>query len=165
MIHRLLQRSERLLGIEEAQAHCDIPCKIYDPIKAQLAALSVIRFMDLIAEVQNGHHGIADQAQLIRLVQAKEQHAEEAKHEVRVIWGDYFKQPQFDRFPDASKLVHEIMLAGSACKQGIERAKGDKLLALVNQFAEMFWASKDVATFTAICPYLPSQPVVYPKLA
>ena len=28
-------------------AHCDIPCKIYDPAAAQYAVLSVIRIIDL----------------------------------------------------------------------------------------------------------------------
>ena len=54
-----------------------------------------------------------------------------AKHEVRVIWGDYIKQPQFDKFPNISELVHSIMLTGSSCKQGIEREKGEKLLSLI----------------------------------
>ena len=30
-----------------------------------------------------------------RLVAEKETHAEKVKQEVRVIWGDYFKAPQF----------------------------------------------------------------------
>ena len=165
MLHRLIRWYDKFAGVKTAAAHCDIPCKIYDPITAQIATLSVIRFMDLIAELESkGSLSVADQAQLSRLVAEKEAHAEKAKHEVRVIWGDYIKQPQFDQFPDISALVHNIMLAGSACKQGIEREKGEKLLALVNEFAEAFWATKKVGTFTAKCPYLPEEMVVYPKL-
>lgn len=165
MLYQLASLLDKVAGVKEAAAHCDIPCKIYDPITAQMATLSVIRFMDLIADLEaKGTLSVADQATLSRLVAEKETHAEKAKHEVRVIWGDYFKQPQFDQFPDANKLVHEIMLAGSACKQGIERAKGEKLLTLVNEFAAAFWATKKVDTFTAKCPYLPEENVVYPKL-
>ena len=40
-----------MFGIKEVQAHCDIPCKIYDPATAQIAVLSVIRLLDLIAEL------------------------------------------------------------------------------------------------------------------
>ena len=36
--------------IKNVKAHCDIPCKVYDPYIAQYAALSVIRLQDLIAE-------------------------------------------------------------------------------------------------------------------
>ena len=61
-------------------------------------------------------------------------------------------------------VAFDIMLAGSACKQGIEREKGVKLLELVNEFAEAFWTTKDVPTYKATCPYPPSETVVYPKL-
>lgn len=164
MMHSLIHMMERFAPVPTVSAHCDIPCKIYDPSAAQIAALSVIRFMDLIADLDKENLSLEEQATLVRLVQQKEEHAEIAKHEVRVIWGDYFKQPQFDKFPDASTLVHDIMLAGSACKQGIGRDKGEKLLALINEFAEAFWATKDVKTFTATCPYPPNESVVYPKL-
>ena len=56
------------------------------------------------------------------------------------------------------------MLAGSACKQHITREPAEKLLALVNEFAASFWATKGVDTFTATCPYPPEEQVVYPKL-
>ena len=74
----------------------------------------------------------------------KEEEAAKVKEEVRVIWGDYFKAPQFEQFPNANELVHNIMLTASACKQGIEREKGEKLLTLVNEFAAAFWATKNV---------------------
>jgi len=165
VLHRLINLYDKAVGVPTTAAHCDIPCKIYDPISAQLAALSVIRFMDLIAELAGKDSlSLAEQAQLSRLVAEKETHAEKAKHEVRIIWGDYIKQPQFEQFPDISTLVHNIMLTGSACKQGIEREKGEKLLTLINEFAVAFWATKKVETFTAKCPYLPEEMVVYPKL-
>lgn len=165
MLHKILTQLEKSGLIHNASAHCDIPCKIYDPSTAQIAALSVIRFMDLINELgQKDALTLADQALLARLVSEKETHAEKAKHEVRIIWGDYIKQPQFEQFPDISDLVHRIMLAGSACKQGIERDKGEKLLTLINEFSAAFWATKNVDTFTTQCPYLPEEMVVYPKL-
>ncbi|WP_111497660.1 MULTISPECIES: superoxide dismutase, Ni [Marinobacter] len=165
MLSKLTAWYDRAFGVDTVAAHCDIPCKIYDPISAQIAALSVLRFMDLIGEMEGKDSlTVADHAQLARLVREKEDHAEKAKHEVRVIWGDYFKQPQFDQYPDASSLVHSIMLAGSACKQGIEREKGEKLLELINEFADAFWTTKGVSTFKATCPYPPNETVVYPKL-
>ena len=165
MIHTIFKKIDQIMSFEVASAHCDIPCKIYDPSGAQVAALSVIRFMDLIAEIgAKDSLTIADQAQLARLVAEKETHAAKVKEDIRVIWGDYFKQPQFDQFPDIHSLVHSIMLAGGACKQGIEREKGEKLLTLVNEFASAFWATKGVETYTAVCPYPPSLEVVYPKL-
>jgi nickel superoxide dismutase len=155
---------DKALSFDTVSAHCDIPCKIYDPQIAQIAALSVIRFLDLNNELGEGQLTLANQAKLARLVAEKETHAAKVKDEVRVIWGDYFKQPQFEQIENAHELVHNIMLTGSACKQGIERANGEKLLALVNEFAEAFWKTKGVATYTATCPYPPEETVVYAKL-
>ena len=166
MLDKILEKLDHNLDFPRASAHCDIPCKIYDPITAQLAALTVVRMMDLIKETTGDHPqaGPADQAQLIRLVVEKETHAKAVKDEVRVIWGDYFKTPQFEQVPGVHDLVHGIMLQASRCKQGIEREAGLELMQLVNRFAEAFWQTKGVETFTATCPYLPSLEVVYPKL-
>lgn len=165
MLYQLINKFEQKFGLNTAAAHCDIPCKIYDPISAQLAALTVIRMLDLIAELDGKDSlTLAEQAQLSRLVVQKEEHAAKVKEEVRVIWGDYIKQPQLDQFPNLYQLSHSIMLQASKCKQHIDKDMGLELLKLVNKFADIFWQSKGVATFTATSPYPPAQPVVYPKL-
>ena len=147
----------------EAQAHCDIPCKIYDPCVAQVAALSIVRLMDLIAELGDLSTS-ANAAQLARLTSQKENHAEQIKHDVTTIWGDYFKQPQIDRFPQIHNVTHGIMQAASKCKQGTVRDDGIELLAQLNQFAELFWHSKDIPTQSVIAPYPPALQVVHPIL-
>lgn len=165
MIHALFQALDGAMKFKIANAHCDIPCKIYDPQIAQIAALSVIRFIDLIQEIGGKSElTLTDQAQLTRLVREKEIHAAKVKEEVRIIWGDYFKQPQLEQFPNTHALVHNIMLAASACKQNVTREQGQKLLVLVNEFADSFWATKGIDTFSAECPYPPNQQVIYPRL-
>ncbi|PIE25154.1 MAG: superoxide dismutase, Ni [Neptuniibacter caesariensis] len=165
MLHKLASILDKKMAFTTASAHCDIPCKIYDPITAQISALTVIRMVDLISELDTGEAlTLAQQAQLSRLVAEKEKHALQVKEEVRVIWGDYFKQPQFDQIPNVHELVHNIMLQGSKAKQHIDRDMALGLLDLVNQFAEAFWKTKGVEVYTATCPYPPEQTVVYPKL-
>jgi nickel superoxide dismutase len=165
MIYNVIQRLNKHLEIPHAAAHCDIPCKIYDPISAQIATLSLIRFLDLINELDaNTPLTLANQAKLCRLVSEKDAHAAKVKDEINVIWGDYFKQPQFSQFPDIHNLVHRIMLAGSACKQSIDRTSGLALLELVNEFAAAFWATKGIETYTAVCPYPPAEKLIYPQL-
>jgi nickel superoxide dismutase len=56
------------------------------------------------------------------------------------------------------------MLASSQAKQHINRDAAIKLLDLVNRFAEIFWATKQVSTFSAVCPYPPAETLIYPKL-
>ena len=85
------------MKIREAKAHCDIPCAVYDPAVAQYAALSVVRFLDLIGEMPDDIQSKKDLAHLSRLVQQKEEHAIEVKEAVRTIWGDYFKEPQMEK--------------------------------------------------------------------
>lgn len=165
LLYRAINTLAQFTGVNTVAAHCDIPCKIYDPYIAQYAALSVVRQMDLMAELEGQDSlSLADQAKLSRLVAEKEHQAETVKKEVRVIWGDYFKAPQFEQFPETSELVHNIMLTGSACKQGIDKDKAVELVGLINDFAASFWATKGIATYTATCPFPPSLSVVYADL-
>ncbi len=165
MLHSLLEKINKNIPFEKASAHCDVPCGIYDPAVAQISALTVIRMTDLINELADkADKTIADEARLVRLVNEKEDHAVRVKEEIRIIWGDYFKEPQFEKVPNAHELVHSIMMKASVCKQGVDRQVAVELLELVNKFAEGFWATKGVETFTATCPYPPAEKVVYPKL-
>tara|TARA_B100000212_G_scaffold63313_1_gene43344 strand:- start:244 stop:702 length:459 start_codon:yes stop_codon:yes gene_type:complete len=135
-----------MIKIKETNAHCDIPCAVYDPYTAQFAALSIVRILDLIGEIDENPTSKADLTKLARLVSQKEDHASEVKEAVRVIWGDYFKEPQIDKFPEIHDLTHSIMLTASKCKQELSRENGLDLLEKVNRFAEIFWATKDVET-------------------
>ena len=160
----LFNRARKTTVIETADAHCDIPCKIYDPSTAIIAALSVVRMMDIMKEASEKPASLATQNTIARCVVKKEEEAEKVKHEIRVIWGDYFKAPQFEKHPNAHDVAHQIMLKGSACKQECNRADGEALVELVNQFAEMFWDTKGVATTRKTAPYPPALDVVYPVL-
>ena len=135
-----------MIKVKETNAHCDIPCAVYDPYTAQFAALSIVRILDLIGEIDENPTSKADLTKLARLVSQKEEHASEVKEAVRVIWGDYFKEPQIEKFPEIHDLTHSIMLTASKCKQELSRENGLDLLEKVNRFAEIFWATKDVET-------------------
>ena len=151
-----------MFKIEEVNAHCDIPCKIYDPAVVQVAALSVVRILDIISELDESSK--ANQSELARLTIEKENQARIVKDEIRIIWGDYFKDPQIEMYPNIHSLVHSIMMAGSKCKQSIERQNGLDLVELVNEFAEAFWGTKDIKTQRVIAPYPPALEVVQPIL-
>ena len=154
-----------MFNIEKVSAHCDIPCGVYDPGEAQYAALSVIRFMDLINEMPDSNSFDKDNlAKFTRLVEQKEEHSIIAKNAVAVIWGDYFKAPQIEKHPGVHDLVHSIMMDGSKCKQGLHREDGLSLLSKINEFVEMFWATKEVETEKKISPYAPNLEVVVPVL-
>src|SRR6266540_197451 len=95
LLHSLLKTLDRVSPAKVAYAHCDIPCGIYDPHHAQMAAHTVIRIIDLIYQIPKpaASAGPKDWEayafKVSRHTTVKEQHAELAKHEVRILWGDY----------------------------------------------------------------------------
>lgn len=163
MLVKMLKTLDKKGLIEHAEAHCDIPCGIYDTGPALIAAVSVVRLMDIASEA-NSENAVALHNVRTRAVLSKEEEAEKVKHEIRVIWGDYFKPPLVEKHPGVHELVHSIMMKASACKQDMHREDGLALVELVNKFAEIFWETKGVATYRAECPYPPKLEVVYPKL-
>jgi len=153
------------MKIQEAKAHCDIPCAVYDPGVAQYAALSVVRFLDLISEIPENIESKKDLAHLSRLVHQKEGHAIEVKDAVRTIWGDYFKDPHIEKFPEIHELAHSIMMTASKCKQDLDRQNGIDLVEKVNRFAEIFWATKEVNTETKKSLNPPHMEMIVPMLS
>ena len=166
MLFSLVRAFDTVSAVPTLDAHCDIPCKIYDPSPAQIAALSVVRLMDIMVEAIKGDDARSLEVQntIARCVLRKEEEAEKVKQEARIIWGDYFKTPHIDAFPEIHELVHRIMQKASACKQGTSRADGEALVELMNRFAEVFWQTKEIKTVRHPCPYPPNLPTVYPAL-
>lgn len=166
MFHRVFQVLDRLFHFEVARAHCDIPCGIYDPHQAQVAALTVIRMVDLMTDLVQGAQ--KDNAEfhnsMSRYIAVKEEHAELCKREVRVIFGDFIKKEHVEKYPELPTLVHKIMQAGSKARQSASREAALDLLAQVNRFAEIFWEIKGIPTRRVKAPYKPEEEIVYPVL-
>lgn len=166
MLFKVLETLDHVFGFEKASAHCDIPCGIYDPHMSQIAALTVIRMIDLMGEMNQAHkpEDLDYINNMPRYIMVKEEHAEIAKREVRVIFGDYFKQEQLDKFPELPGLVHKIYQLGSKARQTADRQVALDLLNAINRFAEIFWATKNVQTKRVKAPYKPGEEIVYPVL-
>src|SRR5881409_3761362 len=115
LLHSLLKGLDRLSPAAVAYAHCDIPCGIYDPHHAQMAAHTVIRMIDLIDQIPkpaantSAKDWEAYAFKVSRHTAVKEQHAELAKHEVRILWGDYFKPEHVQQHPDLHEAVWKVM--------------------------------------------------------
>ncbi len=152
---------KNIFKIQEVKAHCDVPCGIYDPITAQIAALSVIRMIDLMEGLQKSD-SLEYANTLSRHIAVKESETEKVKHEIRVIWGDFIKPPMVEKYPHIHELTHKIMALGSENRQHASRAKAMELLSAVNEFAEIFWALKDVKTKKVKAHYLPGEEIVVP---
>ena len=146
-----------MFKVENVKAHCDVPCGIYDPIVAQIAALSVVRMVDILEDKST------DQNKYIRSVLTKEEESQKVKNEINIIWGDFIKAPQIEKYPNIHALTHKIMTLGSANKQGVSRDKAMELLEAVNEFTQIFWEIKGVETEKITSHYLPNEEIVVPS--
>ena len=166
MIYQILSKIDQKVAIETVKAHCDIPCGIYDPIVAQISALTVVRMIDLMTDFESktAERNKDYINSMARYVAVKEEHAERAKREIRVIWGDYFKAQHVEKYPNAHSLVHKIMQLGSKVRQTADRDQALQLVDAINEFAQMFWDTKGIATKRAKAPYAPALEMVYPNL-
>ena len=166
MIYKVFAALDRALTFEEAKAHCDVPCGIYDPIVAQISALTVVRMMDLMTALEDGHEGSRKEYHnsMARYILVKEEHAEKAKHEIRIIYGDFIKANHIEEYPELPELFHKIMQLGGKARQTADRENGLALVKAINRFAEIFWAIKGVPTRKAKAPYAPALEMVYPDL-
>ena len=123
-------------------AHCDVPCGIYDPHQAELAARTVARMVELIGQLPKENLTEADRAKFVRCITIKEQHAEIVKHEIQVIWSDYFKPEHVERYPDLHDRTWKILKLASKNKQNIDAAAAAELEVAVKEFADIFWSTK-----------------------
>ena len=85
---------------------------------------------------------MADRHKFVRCVTVKEQHAEIVKHEVQVIWSDYFKPEHLEAHPDLHTKVWKILKLAGKNKQNIDAEAAAQLEAAVKEFADIFWSTK-----------------------
>lgn len=163
----LLFAIAKMLPVKTAYAHCDIPCGIYDPHNAQLAAHTVIRMTSLINDLKK--EADTDSAKkkfvytLSRYTKVKDEHAEIVKHEIRILWGDYFKEEHLKTYPNLHNLVFKIMKLASQARQEINIDVANKLLENVHEIAEIFWKTKNIRSTKIPAPYPSGGTIVVPK--
>lgn len=132
-MQRLFRLVDRIFPAPVVYAHCDIPCGIYDPHAAQMAAKTVLTMVQKAKDLDRD-----DQNNLIRMVMVKEQHAELCKREVLILWTDYFKPEHLEKFPDLHDLVWKTAKLCSDNKRAIDEKKAQELVAAVDKIAEIF---------------------------
>ena len=133
-----------LLGIEPVYAHCDVPCGIYDPHGAAIAAKTVHamnkKVTDLPAPGPNASalESLEHRNTVIRMVQTKEAHAQICKQELLILWSDYFKPEHLSMFPDLHETFWKAAKLCSYNKQHVDLAKSQELMDAVGRISELF---------------------------
>ena len=118
-------------------AHCDLPCGVYDPAQAKIEAQSVKACIEK-------YHASEDPVFKQRAVAIKDDRSNMVKEHLWVLWTDYFKPNHFEAYPQLHALFNEATkLAGAAGTKGnLDVAVADKLIAKIDEIAEIFWATK-----------------------
>ena len=141
---RMIERVDRICGIEPLYAHCDVPCGIYDPHMAAIAARTVYtmnkKVTDLPTPGPNASAGevLEHRNTVIRMVQTKEQHAQICKQELLILWADYFKPEHLSIFPDLHETFWKAAKLCSYNKQHVDLAKSQELMDAVANISAMF---------------------------
>lgn len=137
------------LKIPTVEAHCDIPCGIYDPVSAKIAAQTVQKMVLRMQALEppaasadaSARHAYANT--MSRYAAVKEEHAEICKHELAVLWADYGWPNVPANFDLHGSFNAALKLAGR-CKQNVDMAACEELVAAVDSIATAFWATKGV---------------------
>ena len=109
------------------EAHCDLPCGIYDPEQARIEAESCLKIDEKYADSK-------DETFRARAVVIKEQRAELAKHHLDVLWSDWYKPEKHDaKFPQLKDALKQAVSQGSKVKATVDLNEAQKFLDLIDQ--------------------------------
>jgi nickel superoxide dismutase len=130
----------------EANAHCDVPCGIYDPISAKISAQTVLKMAVRLEAVDfsNGSTDISVPNSVARYIAVKEEHAQGVKNELNILLSDYFKPEHISDYPNLHELFWNANKLAGANKQGVSSASAKELVDAVDEIAKIFWATKGV---------------------
>lgn len=126
--------------LANANAHCEIPCGIYDDaLRMNLIlehATTIEKSMNKINELEKS----GNSNQLVRWVSNKEQHA----NELQEIVTQYFmtQRIKFDS-PDYDKklaALHKLLVYAMKCKQTTDSGNVEKLREAANEFHKLYFS-------------------------
>ncbi len=147
---KLINFIKKNMNLDLVYAHCDVPCGIYDPFDAMMAARTVATMVTQINTIlesddyKGNENNIEIQNSLTRRIIVKEEHAEKVKREVLILWSDYFKESDLKVVPDLHNLIWNTCKLASLVKQSVSIENANKLSDSVSNVAEAFNKVKEV---------------------
>jgi nickel superoxide dismutase len=132
---KLITAIFRKLPATTVYAHCDIPCGIYSPDPARMAAAAAKRMVKKISELDDSPDG---RNNFVRMVQIKEREAQRCKEELLILWTDYFKPEHLGKFPQLHDIFWQATKQCSAVKRTLSEEEASKLVKMVEEIAEMY---------------------------
>lgn len=132
----------KFLPVRIVYAHCDVPCGIYDPKSAQIAAQTVLKMVQLIQDLPAEKPTVNDRSKFVRCVLTKEEHARRCKEELLILWTDYFKPEHLVRFSNLHEKFWQAAKLCSKNKQEVNLQAAQELVKAVDEIAGIFVKSK-----------------------
>ena len=133
---------KKILKEQIAYAHCDIPCGIYDPKAAQIAAATVLKMIQLIQDLPAQNPTANDRNKFVRYILTKEEHARKCKEEILILWTDYFKPEHLTAFPNLHETFWNAAKLCSKNKQEVSIERAGELVKAVDEIADIFQKTK-----------------------
>ncbi len=130
--------------MQEVFAHCDVPCGIYDPRPAEIAAATVETMVKKLLDLKKPAPDadmqtvLAFHNSLSRMVMTKEEHARACKRELLILWTDYFKPEHLVLFPGLHETFWKAAKLCSKNKQEVNLAAAQELTHAVHEIAHLF---------------------------
>lgn len=129
----------KVLATNVALAHCDVPCGIYDPKPAQIAAATVLKMVQKIQnDMPKDNPTVGDRNAFVRMVWTKEEHTRKCKEELLILWTDYFKPEHLEMFPDLHDKLWKAAKLCSKNKQSVDQKTAEELVNAVDEIASIF---------------------------
>lgn len=130
-----------------AYAHCDVPCGIYDPAPAQIAAATVAKMVEKIVnppelDEKDKQSRLDFHNNMTRYVIEKEEQAEICKRELLILWTDFFKPEHLEKFPKLHETFWKAAKLCSKNKQAVSLGSAQELVKAVDEIADIFNKTK-----------------------
>ena len=132
---------------EEINAHCDVPCGVYEPDSMKWAAETVEKLIQKLLGLKapdtgDSHAMLEYQNTVTRAVMVKEEYAQICKTQILILWTDYFKPEHLGRWPDLHEKIWKPVKQCSTVKRTVDAAEAAKLKEMVAGIGMIFVESK-----------------------
>jgi nickel superoxide dismutase len=125
--------------ISSADAHCEIPCGIYDDqLRTKLIAEHATTIEKSMKQIMELSKAISYN-QLVRWVSNKEAHASEIQHIISQYFLTQRIKPDQKNYTEKLTVLHKMLIAAMKCKQTSELSHVNTLRAHLKEFEVLYF--------------------------
>ncbi|MDZ7758925.1 MAG: superoxide dismutase [Ni] [Desulfovermiculus sp.] len=131
------------LGIgSQAQAHCEIPCGIYDDaMRVSMLKEHVVtieKSMETIKALEKDQD--TNMNQLVRWIMNKEDHANQFQEIVSQYFMTQRIAPDSEQYSQKVEVLHQMLVQAMRCKQSTDTGHVQSLRELIKEFEKLYFS-------------------------